>query len=336
MKTQQISVIAALSLALAACNSNNETVSVETVSVECHIATWKGDATAAISLTFDDHLENQFTVAQPILDERELKATFYPILNNVSDFTYMRSALAAGHEIGCHTVTHPNLAELTADEVEAEYAKAEQITLDSLGIDILTIAYPYCVRPDGTATENHFIAGRTCSYQVEPSTPSDFLSISSFGIGSESSVTTAEGLIDIFGQAEKAGGWATILFHEIDEGYGYSPFPSAELATAADFLVQNADTYWTATFADVARYARERDEAQLTATQSGKRMTVTLTSQLDSVIYNVPLTVVVPLPDQWTSLTATRDQLSVDFCIADNQILLTAAPSSTPIILEAE
>ncbi|WP_116105993.1 polysaccharide deacetylase family protein [Lewinella sp. IMCC34191] len=47
------------------------------------IARYQGDKTGAVSLTFDDGIITQFTVARPILDSLDLKATFYVITGKI-------------------------------------------------------------------------------------------------------------------------------------------------------------------------------------------------------------------------------------------------------------
>lgn len=47
------------------------------------IAKWSGDKTGAISITFDDGIVNQLTIAKPILDSLDLLATFYIITGKV-------------------------------------------------------------------------------------------------------------------------------------------------------------------------------------------------------------------------------------------------------------
>ncbi len=312
---------------LAACSQTDSPTEVES-----EVALWQGNATAAVSLTFDDHLINQFTVVQPMLDAHGMKGTFYPILSWVSDFSMMRGAVEAGHEIGCHTVTHPNLAQITAEEVENEYEQSVQITMDSLGVRILTIAYPFCSPPDSTLTEKYFVAARHCDGRIDNPSPADYMSISSFGVGSESQVTTAEGLEEIFERAVPMNGWATILFHEFDEGTGYSPFSSEEFNKALDYLSEKCDTFWVGTFADVARYAKERDAAEVKAVLEGNKLTISLTADLDKEIYNVPLTVRTALPEGWTTCSATQNGETVEANIDGNHLQFLIIPNAGDVV----
>ena len=50
---------------------------------DTHVTRFQGDKTGAVSLTFDDGIITQFTVARPILDSLDLTATFYVITGKI-------------------------------------------------------------------------------------------------------------------------------------------------------------------------------------------------------------------------------------------------------------
>jgi peptidoglycan/xylan/chitin deacetylase (PgdA/CDA1 family) len=49
----------------------------------------------------------------------------------------------AGWEIGSHTCSHPHLTQIGPEQLEAELRVSREVVSDRLGIDCLTIAYPY-------------------------------------------------------------------------------------------------------------------------------------------------------------------------------------------------
>jgi peptidoglycan/xylan/chitin deacetylase (PgdA/CDA1 family) len=64
----------------------------------------------AVSLTFDDGSPSQLDKAIPLLNEHNVKATFY--INPRGDdwkerLKPWRDVALAGHEVGNHTVNHP-------------------------------------------------------------------------------------------------------------------------------------------------------------------------------------------------------------------------------------
>src|SRR5690349_2574380 len=70
--------------------------------------TWPNGAKVAISLSFDDARLSQPDAGIPMLDSFGVKATFYlnpgPMKERLEGW---KKAVAAGHEIGNHSTTHP-------------------------------------------------------------------------------------------------------------------------------------------------------------------------------------------------------------------------------------
>lgn len=98
-----------------------------------------------ISLTFDDGREEQYSKLYPILDEYNLKATFYIVTERINWKGVMRwdelkTLHKDGNEIGSHTHTHPHLTTLSDDELDLEFKKSHDILRP---FDCCTLAYPY-------------------------------------------------------------------------------------------------------------------------------------------------------------------------------------------------
>lgn len=87
-------------------------------------------AKTVVTLTFDDGYENMITKALPILQQDELRGTFYIIsgaLNNNNDqfpaymsWNQLQTLYQDGNEIAGHTVLHEALPQLDADEAIQE------------------------------------------------------------------------------------------------------------------------------------------------------------------------------------------------------------------------
>ena len=120
-----------------------------------------------VAITFDDGYDDNYEHAFPILERHGMKATFFVttgLLERdeavVERFaTTLRSCLradvepmswgqarelrTAGHEIGAHTWSHPNLAELGDDELGSELTRSKAVLEERLGEPVTTIAYPF-------------------------------------------------------------------------------------------------------------------------------------------------------------------------------------------------
>ncbi len=69
---------------------------------------WPNGKRAAVSLTFDDSRLSQIDAGLAVLRKQGVKATFYAQAPGVEKrLEGWKQAVAEGHEIGNHTVTHP-------------------------------------------------------------------------------------------------------------------------------------------------------------------------------------------------------------------------------------
>ena len=101
-----------------------------------------------VSLTFDDGWKSQYDHARPILDRYNIKATFYIItsnirapMNNYFGRGEILALQASGHEIGAHTVNHPDLCSTFPWKIpEIPLSKHD---LASIGVAARSFAYPY-------------------------------------------------------------------------------------------------------------------------------------------------------------------------------------------------
>jgi peptidoglycan/xylan/chitin deacetylase (PgdA/CDA1 family) len=104
------------------------------------------NAETVVSFTFDDGLSSA-PAAGSILTAQGIKATFYIITGEVGTSGFVTwpnvAKLAAeGHEIGAHTVTHPDLPTLTPSEQEEQICGSRK-QLEEHGYAPHTFAYPH-------------------------------------------------------------------------------------------------------------------------------------------------------------------------------------------------
>ncbi|AWB26062.1 polysaccharide deacetylase (plasmid) [Methylobacterium currus] len=106
---------------------------------------------AAVSFTFDDIAASAAGTGARILEERGVRGTFYVcggLAGTVSEL-YPLAGLAAvadlarrGHEIGCHTATHPSAAQAGVGAYLRDVAANARILEPVVG-RLSTFAYPY-------------------------------------------------------------------------------------------------------------------------------------------------------------------------------------------------
>lgn len=100
-----------------------------------------------VVLTFDDGYRDNYDVASPLLRRYGMNGTFNIVTSTIDEPTHMtreqlRELVAGGNEIGCHTMTHPDLRQLSARALEREVAGAKQDLEKLLGGPVVTFCYP--------------------------------------------------------------------------------------------------------------------------------------------------------------------------------------------------
>lgn len=107
-----------------------------------------------IAVSFDDGLKNSLSAAK-IMDEFGIRACFFLCTSMVGETDYQKikklcfqirmpttefmswgdveALVKKGHEIGGHTATHPNLAQLSVPEIEAEITESFDVLAKRLG-----------------------------------------------------------------------------------------------------------------------------------------------------------------------------------------------------------
>lgn len=98
-----------------------------------------------IAMTFDDGPHPVYTPRLlDMLRKRNIKATFYVVGTNVKRYpSIIRRIVAEGHEIGNHTVNHPNLSKMSNSAVRNELNGARDSIVAICGVKPRTMRPPY-------------------------------------------------------------------------------------------------------------------------------------------------------------------------------------------------
>ena len=106
-------------------------------------------------ITFDDGLLDNYENALPILENYDVKASFFITVGSLGKTnwtsygdqqcmtaTQLREVSSLGHEVGAHTVTHPKLTRVPSAQAHQEIVESKVILEDLLGEQVVSFAYP--------------------------------------------------------------------------------------------------------------------------------------------------------------------------------------------------
>jgi peptidoglycan/xylan/chitin deacetylase (PgdA/CDA1 family) len=113
-----------------------------------------------ITITFDDGFVSNLINAVPLMKKVGVQAINYLVADRIGrtsdwealeggeadplmDESQVRDWLAAGHQIGAHTCTHPRLSQLSVAQAKEEISASRKKLEDLFGVPIEHFAYPY-------------------------------------------------------------------------------------------------------------------------------------------------------------------------------------------------
>lgn len=275
------------------------------------IATWMDHKDAAVSIVYDDNSSNQFEIAQPMMDARGIRGTFFVVPKwSGPVWDSIKSASRRGHEIGSHTMTHPNMAALADSDLVAadRELKDSKDSIEKMlpGVKCLTLAWPgnKYSKKAGDLAAKYYVSARQGEGTLEVSSPADFYAVRSVTFGD--SAITMNRFLD---QAIEKKQWLIELLHRVHPTpYALAHTNDDTLRTHLDYLASKKKSVWIAPYGEVFRYIMERDSSLFALKEgSDSIMIFSLTHKLDTGIYDLPLSLKVILPVGAKALSASQN-----------------------------
>ena len=217
---------------------------------------------------------------------------------------------AQGHEFGSHTITHPRLAILTESNLLYELEKSREEILKQLGErytfsaecpygteDERVMSYAYNIYP---ALRNRmpekYLDEINRSGKVQPGRLNNEYVQWQRGAITKTPLPMMKSWVDTAIAHKNI--WLVLVFHGVD-GVGWEALPHEMLQEYFEYIKQQEDKVWTATFAEVTKYMRERMNANVKWKGTGDKISINLTHSLDSSTYDIPLTLRTYVPADW-------------------------------------
>ncbi len=234
---------------------------------------WPDGKEAAISLSFDDARFSQVDRGTALLDSLQVKATFYLVPAAAEQrIDGWKKAVAAGHEMGNHSLFHPcsgnfewsrdhALENYTLDSMRYELTESNRRIEKMLGVKPIVFAYP-CGQKfvgRGVNTKSYvplvadmFITGRGFMEET-PNDPTyvDFAQIT----GIEMDGKDFEQLLPMIEDARKKGQWVVLAGHEMGDG-GVQTTRLTMLRKLIAYMKDPANKIWVAPVGEVSSFIK--------------------------------------------------------------------------------
>jgi len=189
----------------------------------------KGFNRPLISLTFDDGWEDNTLTALPMLKNYGFKSTYFfattylenspstgPI--NVSGPSAVKTIFNEGHEIGSHSVTHPDLTILNANQLSYELTHSKEYLESLVGAgNVKSFASPFGAYNDAAiaAIKNLYQSHRTTDEGYNSDENFDPYRLKVQNMQSTTPLSQFQSWID---QTIKDRSWLILLYHRVASG----------------------------------------------------------------------------------------------------------------------
>jgi peptidoglycan/xylan/chitin deacetylase (PgdA/CDA1 family) len=260
----------------------------------------------------------------------------------------LRRHMAEGHEMANHSITHALMPVMDEANIAYELEKSKQEMLEQLGPksqfsaeapfgiddprvkDVVTSRFPIA----RNWVLDDFMTGILRGDRTDPTKSTKGYVQWQRGPLAATTMAEMKGWVDT---SLAHGIWLVLVFHGI-EGVGWEPQTTESLRSYFDYISERQQRLWVATYADGAKYARERHASTVAAKDSGDRIEVTVTHSLDKKLYDLPLTVKTPLPADWKLVHFQQGQdarwLPIHHDGDSVYVLYRIAPNGPPAVLE--
>ena len=239
---------------------------------------WPEGKRAAISLSFDDARESQVIVGTKLLDQYGIKATFYVVPSTMQrQLAGWKAAVASGHEIGNHSLTHPcmenfdwsrsnALENYSLKTMKKNIQECTKKIEELLGVTPEVFAYPcgqkYIGR--GAKTKSYvpliskmFVSGR--GWLDEAANNPRYCNFAQL-TGVEMDGKNFEQILLLIEGAKKSGKWLVLAGHEMGEE-GQQTTRLSMLKQLAEYVQNPANAVWIAPVGTVAKYIKKQDRS---------------------------------------------------------------------------
>jgi len=291
------------------------------------VAKWKHNKLGAFSMQFDDSMLSQADAGVPALVERGLVGTWYvnPGSSRYQDRVdvWETTCPDTGQELANHTMHHQG----AQDYAEADYEIGECARII------------WSLRPPDASQLMAFQRGGGTEWNVSEAEISEIQN-TYHCITREGSRSMADeygtDAAAMIGQAREAmdeTSWVAVHFHGI--GAEWIMISLDSFIELLDFLVSVEDDLWIGGYISVYKYREERETALVSVRDvTEDEIRLDLTSHMDPVLYDEPLTLITEVPGDWEACTISHEASTTPCpAIVDGFVQYEAVPGRGEIVI---
>lgn len=211
--------------------SRNGTLTIDDVNLVPSVAT--GFNRGLLTLTFDDGWERNYQTALPLMQQfgfvsTQFYATQFIDPRNQTHLSRINQFINAGHEIGSHSVTHPDLTTLNPRKLALELDRSKRLLENTFNVHVNNFASPYGAY---NQTVINAISARYRSHRTVDAgyNSKDNFDIYRLKVQNILLNTTASEVEHWVNQAKQDKTWLILVYHRVDtENLGpYDTTPQA-------------------------------------------------------------------------------------------------------------
>ncbi len=314
---------------------------------DTYMTEWRGAASGAYSLTFESGMPGQWQYAVPILNERNLKGTFFLnggsvmawFLPNQRKYIHIAEMLliaGAGHEIGSHAYNHLNLVDLNDADIRTQMTRDLEL-FHYYGIYPVSFAYPFS-KTDARvkAIVGQYMEFARGGYPVVTNSNS-WDELDPLDLRWSSRPDDRYECVEL---AIVTQTWAIGVFSSIGQN-SHQNEPTAEEFTAfADYLMACRDggDLWVDTVEHIASYIREKSVATITQHYNVETNTITIYLEVNlGHPYVVPLTLRTSIDGHEVD-AVRQSEMPIEYKIVDDGsgrvVQYDAVPDGGQVLIE--
>jgi len=275
------------------------------------------------------------------------EAILHDNLVDTTTWQDLKNYTKEGHEIASHTVTHARLAVLDEKNLLYELEQSKKDIENFLGEKYTFSAEcPYGTENERVMEYAHKLYPSLRNRMSEP-----YLEEIDRGSNTRPEESKKEYVQWQRGPLTKTGLdemkqwvdtclihdniWLVLVFHGVD-GIGWEPKTGKELEEYFKYINDRKEQIWTATFADVTKYIRERKSAKIESELKGKSIKLNISSNLDPNIYDVPITLKTYVPKKWKNISINKDHViyKIQTDTLGKFVTYSVLPSECELVIE--